>query len=131
MWSLAVRRIGAGSTWLSFNRLTTLSTARTRKLPSLVKMSLADSENFKRLASSEDVIALKDLFAKHNFELRLAGGAVRDLLAGYDAPHDLDFATTATPEQMRRFLIDEGVRWAHCLTLTLLKQSRSCEKKYI
>uniref|UniRef100_A0A1I8F5R0 PolyA_pol domain-containing protein n=1 Tax=Macrostomum lignano TaxID=282301 RepID=A0A1I8F5R0_9PLAT len=42
---------------------------------------------------------LSSIFAKHGFELRLAGGAVRDLLMS-KTPHDLDFATTATPEEM-------------------------------
>ena len=32
---------------------------------------------------------------------RIAGGAVRDLLMGIK-PHDLDFATTATPAQMKK-----------------------------
>ncbi len=31
---------------------------------------------------------------------RIAGGAVRDLLMG-KSPADVDFATTATPEQMK------------------------------
>ena len=37
---------------------------------------------------------------RHGHELRIAGGAVRDLLGG-KVPHDIDFATTATPDQMK------------------------------
>uniref|UniRef100_A0A1I7XG11 F-box domain-containing protein n=1 Tax=Heterorhabditis bacteriophora TaxID=37862 RepID=A0A1I7XG11_HETBA len=43
---------------------------------------------------------LFDLFERNDFELRIAGGAVRDLLMGI-APADVDFATTATPTQMK------------------------------
>ncbi|XP_068233160.1 CCA tRNA nucleotidyltransferase 1, mitochondrial [Palaemon carinicauda] len=56
-----------------------------------------------------EVRQLSDLFSKHGFEIRIAGGAVRDLLMG-KAPHDLDFATTATPEEMKKMFEEEGVR---------------------
>lgn len=50
-----------------------------------------------------------ELFVKENHELRIAGGAVRDLLSGV-TPQDVDFATTATPEQMKALLQAAGVR---------------------
>ncbi|KAJ8313260.1 hypothetical protein KUTeg_009177 [Tegillarca granosa] len=49
------------------------------------------------------------LFDKHNYELRIAGGAVRDLLMD-KVPHDIDFATTATPDQMKEMFELERVR---------------------
>ncbi|XP_048109733.1 CCA tRNA nucleotidyltransferase 1, mitochondrial isoform X1 [Alosa alosa] len=49
------------------------------------------------------------LFEKNKFELRIAGGAVRDLLSG-KRPEDVDFATTATPEEMKRMFQAAGVR---------------------
>ncbi|KAA0200902.1 hypothetical protein HAZT_HAZT004669 [Hyalella azteca] len=52
---------------------------------------------------------LSSIFAKHQHELRVAGGAVRDLLSGL-VPHDLDFATTATPDEMKKMFEEEGVR---------------------
>ncbi|CAD5122512.1 DgyrCDS10936 [Dimorphilus gyrociliatus] len=52
---------------------------------------------------------LIDIFKKHNYELRIAGGAVRDLLLNM-SPHDIDFATTATPDQMKEFLKAEDIR---------------------
>lgn len=52
---------------------------------------------------------LIDIFNKHNFELRIAGGAVRDLLL-HLKPHDVDFATTATPDQMKDILKAEDIR---------------------
>nr|XP_045624573.1 CCA tRNA nucleotidyltransferase 1, mitochondrial-like [Procambarus clarkii] len=52
---------------------------------------------------------LANMFSDYGYELRIAGGAVRDLLVGI-VPHDLDFATTATPEQMKSMFETEGVR---------------------
>lgn len=50
-----------------------------------------------------------ELFNKANYELRIAGGAVRDLLGGL-TPKDVDFATTATPAQMKEMFEAEGIR---------------------
>jgi len=47
-----------------------------------------------------ELLTLSSLFSKHGYELRIAGGAVRDLLGGKQ-PSDVDFATTATPTQMK------------------------------
>ncbi len=49
------------------------------------------------------------MFVKNQFELRIAGGAVRDLLSG-KRPEDVDFATTATPEEMKSMFQAAGVR---------------------
>ncbi|NWU98550.1 TRNT1 nucleotidyltransferase, partial [Upupa epops] len=53
--------------------------------------------------------SLAELFEKKNYELRIAGGAVRDLLSGM-TPQDIDFATTATPEEMKEMFTSAGVR---------------------
>nr|KAF6335946.1 tRNA nucleotidyl transferase 1 [Pipistrellus kuhlii] len=58
---------------------------------------------------TEGLRSLTELFAKENHELRIAGGAVRDLLTGVK-PQDVDFATTATPEQMKGLFQAAGVR---------------------
>ncbi|VDM68216.1 unnamed protein product [Strongylus vulgaris] len=55
---------------------------------------------------------LSQLFEKNNYELRIAGGAVRDLLMGI-RPADVDFATTATPTQMKELFEKEQVRMLH------------------
>ncbi|KAF5904283.1 CCA tRNA nucleotidyltransferase 1, mitochondrial, partial [Clarias magur] len=52
---------------------------------------------------------LAEIFQKHKFELRIAGGAVRDLLSGKQ-PEDVDFATTATPEEMKQMFQAAGIR---------------------
>lgn len=41
--------------------------------------------------------------------MRIAGGAVRDLLLGKQ-PHDIDFATTATPDEMKDLFTKAGIR---------------------
>ena len=53
-----------------------------------------------------------DIFRRHNFELRIAGGAVRDILMGR-RPNDVDFATTATPTEMTAMFEAEGIRMIH------------------
>lgn len=70
-------------------------------------MKLSTKE-FKQLFTPE-LNQLKLLFDKYGFELRIAGGAVRDLLMN-KLPHDLDFATTATPEQMKDMFEKEQIR---------------------
>ncbi|KAL1137643.1 hypothetical protein AAG570_009339 [Ranatra chinensis] len=52
---------------------------------------------------------LLSIFKKHNYEIRIAGGAVRDILLNI-TPKDVDFATTATPDQMKSMFTSEGVR---------------------
>lgn len=50
-----------------------------------------------------------EVFDKHQYELRIAGGAVRDLLSG-KRPDDVDFATTATPDEMKQMFQTAGIR---------------------
>ncbi|XP_076035953.1 CCA tRNA nucleotidyltransferase 1, mitochondrial isoform X2 [Oratosquilla oratoria] len=52
---------------------------------------------------------LANHFTSRGHEIRVAGGAVRDLLMG-KVPQDLDFATTATPPEMKQMFEDENVR---------------------
>uniref|UniRef100_A0A1I8EXZ9 Poly A polymerase head domain-containing protein n=1 Tax=Wuchereria bancrofti TaxID=6293 RepID=A0A1I8EXZ9_WUCBA len=67
-----------------------------------------DTPQFKALFTPE-LIKLNDLFKKNDFQLRMAGGAVRDLLMGIK-PSDIDFATNATPEKMKELFLREGIR---------------------
>lgn len=73
----------------------------------LVTMKL-DKPAFNSIFTPELKELIK-LFEKHNYELRIAGGAVRDLLRD-KVPDDIDFATTATPDQMKEMFELEGVR---------------------
>ncbi|RFT29324.1 hypothetical protein CG403_06980, partial [Gardnerella vaginalis] len=47
------------------------------------------------------------LFAKHNYELALVGGPVRDMLL-HRTSHDLDFCTSAKPEEFEHILRSWG-----------------------
>ncbi|XP_050315970.1 CCA tRNA nucleotidyltransferase 1, mitochondrial isoform X2 [Anthonomus grandis grandis] len=67
-----------------------------------------DSPEFHSLFTDELKTLIK-LFEKYDYEIRVAGGAVRDLLMG-KSPKDLDFATTATPTEMKKMFETEEVR---------------------
>ncbi|KAL4237558.1 CCA tRNA nucleotidyltransferase 1 [Mactra antiquata] len=82
----------------------------TRRRGLLKKMKL-DTPEFHALFSPE-LKELKALFDKNDYEMRIAGGAVRDLLMGITS-HDIDFATTATPDQMKEMFELAGVRMIH------------------
>uniref|UniRef100_A0A336M097 CSON009557 protein n=1 Tax=Culicoides sonorensis TaxID=179676 RepID=A0A336M097_CULSO len=76
-----------------------------RENPIVMKL---DSPQYHAIFTDE-LHTLLDLFKKYDFEIRLAGGPVRDLLME-KVPADLDFATTATPSQMKEIFTKEGVR---------------------
>ena len=61
------------------------------------------------LILTQNVLDMAELFSKRGYEIRVTGGAVRDLLMGNKFT-DLDFATTATPEQMKVMFTDENIR---------------------
>ena len=46
-------------------------------------LCLAADPNFRSVvADNDDLSSLADIFSRHGFPIRIAGGAVRDLLAG-------------------------------------------------
>jgi len=53
--------------------------------------------------------AAKELFERNGMDVRMAGGAVRDLLLGIK-PEDIDFSTTSSPEEMMDIFQKEGIR---------------------
>ncbi|OAF71445.1 hypothetical protein A3Q56_00791 [Intoshia linei] len=61
--------------------------------------NVAQLISFKSMITNE-LLEIKQIFHDNNFQLKVAGGAVRDLLVSNSTPHDLDFATTATPAEM-------------------------------
>ncbi|XP_017086855.2 CCA tRNA nucleotidyltransferase 1, mitochondrial [Drosophila bipectinata] len=76
-----------------------------RKDPAFKKIS---SPEFQSIFTPE-LESLVSLFKKYDYELRIAGGAVRDILMNME-PKDIDFATTATPSQMKEMFEKEEVR---------------------
>lgn len=54
---------------------------------------------------------LVKVFKKHGHEIRIVGGAVRDLLLNQGGnPDDIDLATTATPSEMKDLFVAENIR---------------------
>ncbi|XP_045453042.1 CCA tRNA nucleotidyltransferase 1, mitochondrial [Melitaea cinxia] len=78
---------------------------KSRDDPVVVKLNTPEFQSI----FTQEVLDLKRIFDKYNYEIRIAGGAVRDLLLGQQAK-DLDFATTATPQQMKYMFTAEKVR---------------------
>ncbi|KAH8393803.1 hypothetical protein KR215_000179, partial [Drosophila sulfurigaster] len=78
---------------------------RMRENPAFTKV---DSAEFHSIFTPE-LEELVALFKKYDYELRIAGGAVRDILMSIK-PKDVDLATTATPEQMKDMFTKEEVR---------------------
>ncbi|CAG2102995.1 unnamed protein product [Medioppia subpectinata] len=66
---------------------------------------------FDELVAGPDLRFLDTLFARNGYQLRIAGGAVRDLLCG-QRPVDVDLATDATPDQMKDMIRDRTNIWA-------------------
>jgi hypothetical protein len=58
---------------------------------------------------TDELKLLFELFNKNDFELKIAGGAVRDLLMD-KMPHDVDLATNALPTQMLEMFKKENIR---------------------
>jgi tRNA nucleotidyltransferase (CCA-adding enzyme) len=67
-----------------------------------------NQDSFKHLLTPA-VVALDNATKNAGFEIRIVGGAVRDLVQGKD-PKDIDMATDAQPEQMMRVLDSVGIR---------------------
>ena len=59
---------------------------------------------------TDELKTLVAIFVKHQFQIRIAGGAVRDLLSGEKIPDDVDLATTATPTEMKKMFAEENIR---------------------
>jgi tRNA nucleotidyltransferase (CCA-adding enzyme) len=55
-----------------------------------------------------DIKELRDVFVSRGFEIRLVGGAVRDLLVG-KIPHDYDFCTDANPIEQLEIYAANGI----------------------
>ncbi|XP_053680098.1 CCA tRNA nucleotidyltransferase 1, mitochondrial [Anopheles nili] len=71
-------------------------------------IKIIDSPEFRSIFTQElnDLIAL---FKRYNYEIRIAGGAVRDILMNIN-PKDVDIATTATPTEMKEIFTKENIR---------------------
>jgi poly(A) polymerase len=60
-------------------------------------------EKLRQLVATEPIRSLAEAFDTAGFELALVGGPVRDAFLGREV-HDLDFTTSATPEQIEKLV---------------------------
>lgn len=93
--------------WNKWTKVEMESELLRKARPEPVIMKLEGPE-FRSIFTPE-LNTLAEVFKKSNYELRIAGGAVRDLLMGLK-PVDIDFATDATPDQMKEMFEAEGIR---------------------
>jgi len=56
-----------------------------------------------------ELVELNEICTKHGMTIRMAGGAPRDIIQGI-LPHDIDFATTTSPEKMVEIFTSAEVR---------------------
>ncbi|KAF2895811.1 hypothetical protein ILUMI_10377 [Ignelater luminosus] len=99
------RKVSEHQALKRIEKLRSMALPLTRQNPVIMKL---DSPEFKSIFT-EELLSLVSVFKKYGYELRVAGGAVRDLLMG-KKPKDLDFATTATPDQMKEMFTTENIR---------------------
>lgn len=76
-----------------------------RDNPIIMKL---DNDVFHSIFTPE-LNTLSNIFQKYNYQIRIAGGAVRDILMN-QKPTDLDFATNATPDEMKNMFTKEEIR---------------------
>jgi len=94
--------------WSSSQRNISLKTYSSTSCVRQLKTMKLESPAFQALLTPE-LQTLVNVFKTYNFELRIAGGAVRDLVVD-KVPQDVDFATTATPTQMKEMFEKEEIR---------------------
>ena len=63
----------------------------------------------KKFEITDELKQLDSIFKKGKHEIRIVGGAVRDLALG-KSPKDIDLATDATPQEMQRMFDSAGVK---------------------
>ncbi len=79
-----------------------------KKLDSVFKKKV-NEETLPTNIVDSNIRKLGDIFDDAGFEVRIVGGAVRDIALGKE-PKDIDFATDATPDEMIAMLDKAGVK---------------------
>lgn len=82
---------------------------------------LCYNKNMEKIKLTNDMQLIFNTFSKHGYECFIVGGCVRDFFLG-KTPNDIDFATNATPNEIKKCfkgftLLDTGLKHG---TLTLL-----------
>lgn len=92
--------------WHRFARFMSSSSTSTQQLPKLHRVK--NTTLLKEIITPE-LIHLKNTFNKYKYELKIAGGAVRDLELNI-RPHDIDLATNALPNDILDMFEKEKIR---------------------
>ena len=94
-------------------RLSVNLSRRVRSIDFVSRMSTnagrIESEEFQSVLTPE-LLKLSNAISERGYDVRIVGGAVRDLLLG-KAPKDVDLSTNATPEQMMEVFNADGIRF--------------------
>ena len=72
-------------------------------------ISKLESQEFKSILTPE-LLIVASAFEKRGYDLRVVGGAVRDILLG-NKPKDVDMSTNATPQKMIELFDEEQIRY--------------------
>lgn len=96
------------TTCISIRKLSSVAQINRAMTARLEETKLAEKmptiySKFLEIKQTPEIEFLDTIFTEGGHEIRMAGGAVRDLLTGV-IPSDIDFATTATPIQMEQIL---------------------------
>ena len=62
----------------------------------------------KKMKPSNNIKKIFKLFRQFNKQIYLVGGCVRDIIMG-NTPHDFDFTTDATPDEMKKIAASAGI----------------------
>lgn len=73
-------------------------------------LNLSAHKIFRELLTKE-LLTVVQAFIQRRHEMRIVGGAVRDILLSRHLPKDIDLATTATPDEMVRVFEGNGIRY--------------------
>ena len=94
-------------------RLSVNLSRRVRSIDFVSRMSTnagrIESEEFQSVLTPE-LLKLSNAISERGYDVRIVGGAVRDLLLG-KAPKDVDLSTNATPKQMMEVFNADGIRY--------------------
>ncbi|XP_065052708.1 CCA tRNA nucleotidyltransferase 1, mitochondrial-like [Rhopilema esculentum] len=81
-----------------------------RHVSDLATLNLSAHKIFRELLT-EELLTLVKAFLSKKHEVRIVGGAVRDILLSRHLPKDIDLATTATPDEMIKVFMENEIRY--------------------
>jgi tRNA nucleotidyltransferase/poly(A) polymerase len=71
---------------------------------------MSDTNKILQHCLNDDLRQLRKLFQHYGFDLRIVGGAVRDIMCG-QTPKDIDLCTNAYPDEAIKIYTDQEIRF--------------------